>query len=768
VTAGKAPSGSTTGRATARWSAMAGTPAAGLPVKLRPPRARVRTVERRALLEALAAAPEPLVLMCAPAGTGKTTALRQWTEADGRLTAWVQLDPSDDDAVVLLIYLARALGAVAPVGPDVEESLGLAVPPVRERVLPMLADAMSEAPPFVLVLDDAHLLQSAKCWDVVAFVLRSLPPGAQLALGTRTDPPLPLARLRASGELAEFRAQQLALDPAETAELVRLHGCEADEAAVDALLSVTEGWATGLHLACLAAGGRPLEEWLPRVRGERREIAAYLTSEVLDGQPADVQDFLLKTSVLTELTPALCKLITGRDDAGELLALTARQELFVIPLGDDGHHYRYHHLFAEMLEAELEARHPGERDELHRRAAGWYAGHDDPDAEVRHLLAAGEIAAAGDVVAAAWPGLWSRGQAETVRRWLESFDDRQVLGHKALTLTAGWVYTALDDGKLGERWCKAACGAPMDDAPSPDGAASLRSSQALLRATVAPDGVRRMREDAELAASLETTPGTSWYADAQVSLGVARWLSGSVQRALHPLAVAAREGSVYNPSVELAALGYLALISADETAWETAQEYEARDGSPDRAGVRHQPALSAHAAGAGQAAGARAGRGRRGGCGGRGPSAGPHGPSSLDGSADSRRAGRGGGRTLRQGRGRGTRLGGRGPARALPRRGHPAASRRAPARRRRAGPRGRSADPRRTPRAETAAYAPHGVADGGTALRIAQYGQVAPQECVPQARSRLTGGGRAACPRHRAAACGLRPGGARVSPSGTT
>lgn len=555
---------------------MAGTPAAGLPVKLRPPRARVRTVERRALLEALAAAPEPLVLMCAPAGTGKTTALRQWTEADGRLTAWVQLDPSDDDAVVLLIYLARALGAVAPVGPDVEESLGLAVPPVRERVLPMLADAMSEAPPFVLVLDDAHLLQSAKCWDVVAFVLRSLPPGAQLALGTRTDPPLPLARLRASGELAEFRAQQLALDPAETAELVRLHGCEADEAAVDALLSVTEGWATGLHLACLAAGGRPLEEWLPRVRGERREIAAYLTSEVLDGQPADVQDFLLKTSVLTELTPALCKLITGRDDAGELLALTARQELFVIPLGDDGHHYRYHHLFAEMLEAELEARHPGERDELHRRAAGWYAGHDDPDAEVRHLLAAGEIAAAGDVVAAAWPGLWSRGQAETVRRWLESFDDRQVLGHKALTLTAGWVYTALDDGKLGERWCKAACGAPMDDAPSPDGAASLRSSQALLRATVAPDGVRRMREDAELAASLETTPGTSWYANAQVSLGVARWLSGSVQRALHPLAVAAREGSVYNPSVELAALGYLALISADETAWETAQEYEAR------------------------------------------------------------------------------------------------------------------------------------------------------------------------------------------------
>ena len=576
MTAGKASSGSITARGTARWHAVPDAPAAALPAKLRPPRARLRCVERRALVEALAAAPEPLVLMCAPAGAGKTTALRQWTQADERPTAWVQLDPSDDDPVVLLIYLARALGAVAPLSPEVEESLGLAVPPVRERVLPLLADALAAAPPFVLVLDDAHLLRGARCWDLVAFVLRNLPPGAQLALGTRTDPPLPLARLRASAELAELHGQQLALDRTETAELVRLHGREPDQATVDALLSLTEGWATGLHLACLAAGGRPLEEWLPRIRGEHREIAAYLTSEVLDGQAADVQDFLLKTSVLTELTPALCKLVTGRDDAGELLARSAREELFVVPLGDDCHQYRYHHLFAEMLQAELEARRPGKRDELHRRAADWYAAHDDADAQVRHLLAAGEIAATGDVVAAAWPGMWNRGQSETVRRWLGSFDDRQVLGHKALTLTAGWVYTALDDGKLGERWGRAACGAPMDDAPSPDGAASLRSSQALLRATVAPDGVRRMREDAELAASLETTPGTSWYADAQVSLGVARWLSGSARRALHPLAVAAREGSVYNPSAELAALGYLALIAVDEAEWETAGEYEAR------------------------------------------------------------------------------------------------------------------------------------------------------------------------------------------------
>ena len=159
MTASEGPSRSTTVRVTARRLAAPAVPAADLPAKLRPPTARVSAVERRALLEALAEAPEPLVLICAPAGTGKTTALRQWIEADGRPAAWVQLDASDDDPVVLLIYLARALGAVTDIDPGVERSLGLAVPPVRERVLPMLADALAAAPPFVLVLDDAHLLR---------------------------------------------------------------------------------------------------------------------------------------------------------------------------------------------------------------------------------------------------------------------------------------------------------------------------------------------------------------------------------------------------------------------------------------------------------------------------------------------------------------------------------------------------------------------------------------------------------------------------------
>ncbi len=534
-------------------------------------------VERRALLERLTQTGEPLVVFCAPAGAGKTMAMMEWAQADPRPVVWVRLEPADDDPIVLLRTLAQALGGVAAVDPAVLESLGLAVPPVRERVYPLLAEALAAAEPFQLVLDDAQAICSARCWDIVAFLVRSLPPGAQLVVGTRNDPQLPLARMRAAGELAELRFADLAFDEGETARLVRLHGCgDPDAVTVRELLALTEGWAAGLRLACVASCHEPLEEWLPHLTGGRPEIASYLITEVVERQPAETQEFLLRTSILRELAAAPCKVVAGRDDAGELLEQIAREELFLVPLGEDRSRYRYHHLFGEVIAAELERRHPGEPERLHVLAGEWYAGQDDLDSAVYHYLAGRRVSAAADIVASAWPLMWDKGQAETVRRWLLAFDDRQILAHKALTLTAGWVFTALDAGELGARWGRAACDATMTDDPSPDGASSLRSSQALLRATVAPDGVHRMREDAELAAGLEASSGTSWHADAQVALGVARWLSGSTQRALHPLALAAREGSIYNPSAELAALGYLSLIAIEEEEWAAAEEYEAR------------------------------------------------------------------------------------------------------------------------------------------------------------------------------------------------
>ena len=296
-----------------------------LPAKLRPPQARIRFVERRVLLDALRNATAPLVVLRAPAGAGKTTVLRQWAAADPRPFAWVQLDEADCDPVVLLTYLALALESITEVDATLKASLSLAAPPVRERILPLVGEALAAAPDFVLVLDDAHLLRGEVPWEVVAFVLRSLPEGAQLAIGSRSDPDLPLARMRAAGDVVEFRAAELCLRRSEVAELMRLHDCEADQEMVAAVHAATEGWATGLQLACLARAGRPPAEWLPEIRGSRREIAEFLTSEVLDAQPPDMQEFLLRTSVLHELTPRLCALMTGATTAGSCsLALPAR------------------------------------------------------------------------------------------------------------------------------------------------------------------------------------------------------------------------------------------------------------------------------------------------------------------------------------------------------------------------------------------------------------------------------------------------------------
>ncbi len=731
-----------------------------LPAKLAPPAARVRDVQRRAVLDVLCGSSQPLVVLSAPAGTGKTTVLRQWAEDDGRPVAWVQIDPADGDPVVLLTYAGRALSAVTTVDPAVEDSLLVSVPPLQERILPLMAEALAGAPPFILVLDDVHLLGSERAWEVVSFLQRELPQGAQLALGSRVDPPLHLARMHASGELLEFGVRELAFDRDEVLELLGLHGLALDDDDVDALVDATEGWATGLRLACLAAAGRPTSEWLPQVRGDRREVASYFAEEVLDRQPPELQDFLLETSVLTELTPELCLLVTGREDAGELLARVAHDELFVVPVGDEASRYRYHHLFAEMLQAELARRRPGRPQVSHRAVARWYAERGLPDPAVFHLLAAGDVAEAGDLVAASWRPVWSRGQAETVRRWLESFTDQQILRHRPLTLTAGWIFTALDAGELGARWGKAACSAVMTDDPSPDGAASLRSSQALLRATVAPQGVKRMREDAELAAKLETVPPTSWYADAQVALGVARWLSGTAQRAVHPLQVAAREGSVHNQSAELAALGYLALIAVDEGDWDLAAEHEAHAtvrlaelgfGTNRRClpMLLARVQLRAHA-GCDDVKQAADDVGRL---------LQAHGAAPVDGAPRGRRARRGGGGVRRRGGGGPSRSCGRRPARALPRPGHPSAPGRALAGRRGAHAALGAAHAGRAPLTRAPAHASHGGADGGAPVRLPEHREVTSEGRVPQARGgdACRGGGPRAG--RRSAAPGLKRGG---------
>ena len=257
-----------------------------------------------------------------------------------------------------------------------------------------------------MVLDDAQLVQNEAAWAHVGLVLENLPEGAQLVVASRSDPPLPLGSLRARGELLELRFEELAFDRDEALALLRLHGVgdggEVTESparkveardTVAALLEATEGWATGLYLASLTARGRSPDEWLPEVRGDQRAIADYLLGEVLERQPAELQRFLLDTSILDELTAPLCAAVTGRGDAGAVLAHLARENLFVSALDDHDERYRYHHLFADLLRSRLERLEPDRPPRLHRRAAVWLEAHEEAEPAIRHYLAAGDVAA---------------------------------------------------------------------------------------------------------------------------------------------------------------------------------------------------------------------------------------------------------------------------------------------------------------------------------------------------------------------------------------
>lgn len=546
--------------------------------KLHPPRLSFGQVPRARLVARLAASTAEVVVLSAPAGAGKTTGLAQWVAADARPAAWLNLDPADNDPLTLLRYLVLAISRVVPVEGDVSAWLQLARPPVRELILPAVTDATAAAQPFLLAVDDAQVLTSLQSWNLIDIVLGSLPAGAQAAFATRTEPALPLGRMKAAGLLEEVGPTEFVMDDSEAAELFRLRGIQVDAETVSAVQRIMEGWAAGLHLTALANRSRGTQHLIRDLSGSRHDIARFLTSEVLVRQPDEVREFLVRTSILERLSADLCRHVSGRRDAEVLLERIVRENLFVNSYGHHEGWYRYHPVFADLLRAELEKRDGAEVTELHRRAADWCERHDEPGQAVRHRLAAGDAPGAAALVSALFPRYAGAGRVETVRTWLELFSDEQILGEVPLTLTAGWVFSMTGDPRLGRLWSNAALSERADDSPSPDGAASLRASQAALRASLAPDGVRRMLVDAELAHELETTPGTPWHAAASTIVGLARWLAGEKERAREPLRSAAQEGSAFNVVAELGALGYLSLIAADEDRWEEA-DAQAREGA---------------------------------------------------------------------------------------------------------------------------------------------------------------------------------------------
>ena len=412
--------------------------ALGIPLletRLHAPRRRRGIVDRPRLRARLDQHEQPaLTLVSAPAGFGKTTLVAELF-ADSSVTAWLSLDRSDNDPVLFWTYVVAALRTAEPdVGATAWALLQTPQVELESVVANLLNDLLAVGHDLVLVLDDYHLIELPEIHQAMSFLVEQLPPQIHLVIATRADPPLPLASLRARGELLEYRAADLRFTAGEAAAYLNDEmGLAVADGDIDVLEARTEGWIAALQLAALSMQGRDdVASFIAGFAGDDRFILDYLVGEVLERQADDVRSFLLETSVLDTLTGPLCDAVTGRPGGRTTLEQLDRSNLFLVPLDDRRTWYRYHHLFADVLRARLQHEHPDLLPELHRRATDWYDTNDDPSEAIAHALAGQDFDRAAQLIELAGPSMRRTRQELTLRGWLEAlpdevFPDRPVL-----------------------------------------------------------------------------------------------------------------------------------------------------------------------------------------------------------------------------------------------------------------------------------------------------------------------------------------------------
>ena len=520
-----------------------------LRTKLRPPPIHVGLV-RRARLDALleAGAQTRLCLIDAPAGSGKTTLLAQWCLADhgSRGVAWVSLDAGDDDPVRFWVYVIEAFRAVEPglgeavvgllQGSDSADALTQVVLP---GLLNELATVGSE---LVIVLDDYHLIKNPVCHQTLVFFIDHLPANVHLMMATRVDPPLPLARLRGRGELAEIRIAELGFTDTEAATLLNdAMGLDLESQDVQRLWERTEGWVTGLYLAGLWLRGREDPgAFIVSFEAGHRHIVDYLGIEVLARQPEPLRAFLLRTSILQRLSGPLCDALLETDNSAGVLVELERANLFLIPLDEHRRWYRYHHLFAELLRLELTNREAELVPVLHRRAAAWHRDAGDVEAAIYHATAAGEFAEAAALIGDHWLSYARRGRVATVERWLGGLPDDAIAADPPIAAVASWIIGLRGASKEeNDRWLAAA--EANGHQPPPEGMPSVPFAVAMGRSLHVFDDVGRATQAARRAVELaDPRPSESYWMGAAV-LGRGLYLSGQAAEARAVLEEVARD-----------------------------------------------------------------------------------------------------------------------------------------------------------------------------------------------------------------------------------
>ena len=394
-----------------------------------------------------------LVLVCAPAGYGKTVLLADWAQRSGQPAGWLSLDAGDNDPARFWRHAVAALDRARPgLGDQLAPLLGPPAPSSFQGLVTALINELAAQPgdgEALLVLDDYHVIGSPQVHQSLGFLLEHQPAGMGVVLASRSDPPLALPRLRARGQLTEIREAELRFTSAEAGELFQQAAPALPDASVAALAARTEGWAAGLQLAALSLRGHDdAAAFVAAFTGSHRYVLDYLAEEVLDRQDTQLRTFLRETSVLERLSGPLCDAVTGREGSQALLEQAERAGLFLIPLDEVRGWWRYHHLFADLLRARLQEKQPGRVAELHRNAAAWYSQHELADDAIGHAAAAGETAWAARIIEQHFDMVYNiRGEAATIHRWLSVLPDevlrsrpRLLLAQAIMAATSGHLH----------------------------------------------------------------------------------------------------------------------------------------------------------------------------------------------------------------------------------------------------------------------------------------------------------------------------------------
>jgi LuxR family transcriptional regulator, maltose regulon positive regulatory protein len=543
--------------------------------KLLRPLVRPGSIPRASLIERLAKdTSSPVVSVVAPAGYGKTTLLSQWAEADSQPFAWVSVDEGDNDPKVLLTYIAEALDAVEPVGQRVFDALASPDSSVFGLVVPRLSNAFASiTSPMTLVLDDVHLLHNRECRAALSVLAECVPPGARLVFAGRDQPPARIARLRAAGKILEIGASDLSLTGGETASLLTSAGVVLGGEDLAELHRRTEGWAAGLYLAALyIREGGSMPGMAASFGGDDRFVSEYVESEFLAMISQRQRAFLTRTAVLERMSGPACEAVLELPGAGATLADLAHSNLLLVPLDRRGVWYRYHHLFRDMLRAELERTEPGLAPELRRRAAAWCQRNDLPEDALEYSMAAGDVEAAGRLIDELSAPAYRQARITTLQRWFRWLEDRGGLeGHPVAAVWAS-VVAALSGrpaeaerlADVVDRWLDRDTSRPADPA--------AEAWATMLRYTLCRHGIEQMRADADEAPRRFAAAGLM-PASVPMAQGLVRILSGDLDGGDACFEEVTTMGDQGPPDVIARAHCQRALVAMERHQWSRAEAF---------------------------------------------------------------------------------------------------------------------------------------------------------------------------------------------------